>query len=110
MAAPKKEKFDNNLIETAEVAKVLSHPARLEILNALAEKNMCICGEIVEIVPLSQSTVSQHIKELKEIGLVKGTIDGVKSCYCIDWKTLEEKIKLLTEYITKLKNQKAKCC
>ncbi|HCN36294.1 MAG TPA: ArsR family transcriptional regulator, partial [Bacteroidetes bacterium] len=66
--------------------------------------------EIVEIVPLSQSTVSQHIKELKEIGLVKGTIDGVKSCYCIDWKTLEEKIKLLTEFITKLKNQKTKCC
>ncbi|MBE2256260.1 MAG: winged helix-turn-helix transcriptional regulator [Ignavibacteria bacterium] len=110
MAAPKKEKFDKKLTETADVAKVLSHPARLEILNALAEKNMCICGEIVEIVPLSQSTVSQHIKELKEIGLVKGTIDGVKSCYCIDWKTLEEKIKLLTEYITKLKNQKTKCC
>jgi len=85
MAAPKNEKFSKEQIEIAKIAKVISHPARIEIIKTLAEKNMYICGEIVDLVPLSQSTVSQHLKELKEVGLIKGTIDGVKSCYCIDW-------------------------
>jgi ArsR family transcriptional regulator len=64
--------------------KALAHPARLEILRLLAERGTCVCGAIVEVMPLAQATVSQHLKVLKEAGLVRGTIDGPRSCYCID--------------------------
>lgn len=64
--------------------KALSHPARLAILQTLAERGTCICGEIVDVMPLSQATVSQHLKVLKEAGLISGEIDGQKSCYCIN--------------------------
>jgi DNA-binding transcriptional ArsR family regulator len=68
----------------AERLKALGHPARLEILRVLGERGTCICGEIVEVLPLAQSTVSQHLKVLKEAGFVRGEIDGPKSCYCLD--------------------------
>jgi ArsR family transcriptional regulator len=64
--------------------KALGHAARLEILHVLAERGTCICGEVVEVLPLAQSTVSQHLKVLKEAGFVRGDIDGPKSCYCLD--------------------------
>ena len=86
MAFHKKEEFGKKEQELAEFAKALSHPARIAILKVLAQKNECICGEIVEVLPLAQSTVSQHLKELKEAGLIKGEIEGVKVCYCIDQK------------------------
>jgi DNA-binding transcriptional ArsR family regulator len=85
MALNKKDLFDDIDIQLADMAKCLSHPARIKILKILAEKDTCICGEIVEILPLAQATVSQHLIELKKEGLVKGSIDGAKSCYCIDW-------------------------
>jgi len=68
----------------AGACKALSHPARLTILQTLALRGTCICGELVEVLPLSQATVSQHLKILKEAGLIRGTIDGPRSCYCID--------------------------
>jgi len=68
----------------AEVLKALGHPARLRILSLLAERGTCICGDVVEEMPLSQATVSQHLKVLKQAGLISGTIDGPRSCYCID--------------------------
>lgn len=89
MAINKKEEFSTELIQLAELAKALSHPARIAILQTLAQKQMCICGEIVEVLPLAQATVSQHLKELKAAGLIKGEIEGKKSCYCIDWEALE---------------------
>jgi ArsR family transcriptional regulator len=64
--------------------KALAHPTRLEILHVLAERGTCICGEVVEVLPLAQSTVSQHLKVLKEAGFVRGEVDGLKSCYCLD--------------------------
>ncbi|PNA37160.1 helix-turn-helix transcriptional regulator, partial [Pseudomonas sp. MPR-AND1A] len=70
----------------AKYAKALSHPARIAILGLLIKKQACICGDIVEELPLSQSTVSQHLKELKDAGLIKGEIEGVSVCYCIDEK------------------------
>jgi DNA-binding transcriptional ArsR family regulator len=73
----------------AELAKALSHPARIAILQTLAQKQMCICGEIVEVLPLAQATVSQHLKELKAAGLITGEVEGKKSCYCINWEVLE---------------------
>jgi len=73
----------------ARICKALGHPARVKILKYLKEENQCICGQIVEILPLAQSTVSQHLKSLKEAGLVKGEVEGLCTCYCIDLKTIE---------------------
>ena len=89
MAINKKEEFSPELIALADAAKALAHPARLAILETLAEKNVCICGEIVDVMPLAQATVSQHLKELKSAGLIKGEIEGKKSCYCLDLARLE---------------------
>lgn len=113
MASSKTEIFESDLIQIAEFAKALSHPARIEILQILAEKQTCICGEIVEIMPLSQSTVSQHLKELKRIGLIKGEIEGKKSCYCINWdnlNTLNEQFSNYFDGLLKLKPNDKKCC
>jgi len=68
----------------AEKLKALGHPARLEILRTLASRGRCVCGEVVDVMPLAQATVSQHLKILKEAGLVCGQIDGRNSCYCLD--------------------------
>lgn len=89
MALARTEKFTRNENTIAAFAKALCHPARIAILKALAEKEECICGELVLDMPLAQSTVSQHIKALKELGLIKGVIDGPRSRYCIDWKVFE---------------------
>ncbi len=70
--------------QLAQFTKALGHPARIAIIVLLLKKQTCICGDIVDELPLSQSTVSQHLKELKEAGIIKGEIDGVKTCYCID--------------------------
>ena len=66
------------------VAKALASPARLQILTALSERGLCVCGEVVEVVGLAQSTVSQHLKVLKEAGLVSGQAEGTRTCYCVD--------------------------
>jgi DNA-binding transcriptional ArsR family regulator len=79
----KTEVFTNELQELAKFTKVLSHPARLAILQYLAETKTCISGDISDYLPLSRSTVSQHLKELKEFGLIKGEIDGLKINYCL---------------------------
>ena len=111
MAIHKKEEFTQKEQDLAAFAKALAHPARIAILKVLARHNECICGEIVEVLPLAQSTVSQHLKELKNAGLIDGNIEGPRSCYCINWKAFE---KFNTEFSTlfttlKIKNEKA-CC
>ena len=68
----------------AEACKALGHPARIAIFRHLLREDRCICGRIVEIVPLAQSTVSQHLKILKQAGLVKGEVEGPRTCYCVD--------------------------
>jgi ArsR family transcriptional regulator, arsenate/arsenite/antimonite-responsive transcriptional repressor len=105
----KKQEFESGLIEFAEFAKVLSHPARLAILKTLAEKKMCICGEIVEVLPLAQSTVSQHLKELKNMGLIRGEIEGVKSCYCLDWERLDYFFNIFQTELSELKKFQSDC-
>lgn len=74
--------------ELARLAKALGHPARVQILRLLTRRHSCVCGDIVEELPLAQSTVSQHLKVLKEAGLVQGAIDGPRVCYCIEPRTL----------------------
>ncbi|HMD13115.1 MAG TPA: metalloregulator ArsR/SmtB family transcription factor [Bacteroidota bacterium] len=90
MAINKKYKFNRQQNALADFANAISHPARVAILKEVAKRNTCICGEIVEILPLAQSTVSRHLKDLLKTGLLKGRIDGVKSCYCINWDTFEK--------------------
>ena len=88
MAFSKKSEFTKEDVWLADIAKVLSHPARIRILKMLNSMDSCMVGNIVEQLPLSQSTVSQHLKELKRVGLIDGEIDGPKVCYCINNKTL----------------------
>ena len=84
MGISKKEEFSVTDNKLAKYTKALSHPARIAILKLLIKRQACVCGDIVDELPLSQSTISQHLKELKEAGLIKGDIDGAKVCYCID--------------------------
>ena len=105
MAASKKEEFKTEDVWLADVAKALSHPARIRILKILTEMNVCMCGDIVDLLPLSQSTVSQHLKELKRVGLIQGDIEGHKVCYCVNNKTLQKAKKELD----KLFNQVCAC-
>lgn len=79
--------------ELATMCKAIGHPARIKILQHLLIEDRCICGRIVEVLPLAQSTVSQHLKILKESGLVQGEVEGPKTCYCVD----KEKLKMLLE-------------
>ena len=74
--------------ELAALAKALGHLARVQIVPLLARRTTCVCGDIVEELPLSQSTVSQHLKVLKEVGIVRGEIDGPRVCYCLSPRTL----------------------
>lgn len=105
MAFSKKNEFTNEDIWLAGVAKALSHPARIKILKILTEMNVCMCGDIVDLLPLSQSTVSQHLKELKRIGLIKGDIEGPKVYYCVNNYTLQK----AKQELDKLFNQVCTC-
>lgn len=84
MGITKKEYFTDTHNEFAVLAKALGHPARIAIIEHLIKVNSCICGAIVDILPLAQPTISQHLKELKNAGLIKGTLDGNAICYCLD--------------------------
>lgn len=109
MGVTKSEEFTVRDNKISKYAKALAHPARVAILQLLIKKQACVCGDIVEELPLSQSTVSQHLKELKEAGLIKGDIDGAKICYCIDEKEWE----IAKEYLNSLfvsYTTKNKCC
>lgn len=101
----KNELFTKDEIELSEVGKALAHPARIKILKVLSELNICMTGDIVKLLPLAQSTVSQHLKELKRVGLITGEIDGPKVCYCIN----EEKLKKAKDDIGVLLNKICKC-
>lgn len=102
MAFSKKEEFTAEDVWLADVAKTLSHPARIQILKILTDTNVCMCGDIVDRLPLAQATVSQHLKELKRVGLIKGEIEGPKVCYCVDHKILEKAKKSFEKLFTQV--------
>ena len=111
MAVARKHDFSRKEGELSDFAKTLAHPARLAILMALAERKDCICGELVLDLPLAQSTVSQHLKALKDFGLIKGTVDGPRSRYCIDWKVFDRCIAKLNIWTQKMSElQQENCC
>lgn len=109
MGATKTEYFTDKQNAIATLAKALGHPARIAILEYLIKTDACICGDIVNELPLAQPTVSQHLKELKNAGLIKGEITGNAICYCIDQKVLETIQNYFATISTKL-NKKNKCC
>jgi DNA-binding transcriptional ArsR family regulator len=90
MAQAKTGSFDPALVRTAELAKALAHPVRILILEILASRQACICGSLVDCLPLAQSTVSRHLGELRDAGLIRGDVDGPRTCYCLDPKTVAE--------------------
>ena len=98
----KNNEFSQEFQDIARFAKALSHPARVAILQTLAEKSSCICGQIVDVMPLSQSTVSQHLKELKDAGIIEGVIQGPSSCYYINFDSLKKNFETLNNLINKL--------
>lgn len=110
MGTTKTKDYTVQEISIAKYAKALSHPARVAILNVLLKRQSCICGDIVDELPLSQSTVSQHLKELKAAGLIKGDIDGVSVCYCIDEKEWAKAKNQLGLLLDKLPLPASKCC
>ncbi|MDY0781145.1 metalloregulator ArsR/SmtB family transcription factor [Tenacibaculum sp. IB213877] len=90
MGVTKSEIFTNQQNEIAQIAKVLGHPARVAILQHILKMQACICGDLVEVIGLAQPTISQHLKELKNIGIIQGNIEGTSVCYCINQQRWEE--------------------
>lgn len=93
MGVTKTEKFTEEQNTLANLAKVLGHPARIAILQQIINKNTCICGDLVNDIGLAQATISQHLKELKNAGIIQGSIEGTSVCYCIDkdnWVNIQE--------------------
>lgn len=109
MGATKTEHFTQKQNAIATLAKALGHPARIAIIEHLIKVEACICGDIVNELPLAQPTVSQHLKELKNAGLIKGEVEGNSICYCID----EKAIARLQEYFARISSKlttKKNCC
>jgi len=102
MAITKAKLFNISQKRTAEMLKALGHPARIAIIELLADRETCICGDITDELPLAQSTVSQHLKALKKAGIIKGEVDGVRVCYCLNPEGIIELNELLTPLIKNL--------
>jgi DNA-binding transcriptional ArsR family regulator len=110
MGATKTEHFTDKQNEIATIAKALGHPARVAIIEYLLKVDACICGDIVNELPLAQPTVSQHLKELKSAGLIKGEIEGNAICYCIDEKNIYKILNYFMSVSNKLNKKKKNCC
>jgi ArsR family transcriptional regulator len=110
MGLTKTDFFTEKQNKMACILKALGHPARIAIIDFLLKSDKCICGDIVNEIQLAQPTVSQHLKELKNAGLIQGNIEGTAICYCIDKKTFMEFQKYLTGIFGKLEKQKNSCC
>ncbi|WP_298411125.1 metalloregulator ArsR/SmtB family transcription factor [Hydrotalea sp.] len=110
MGASKTVLFTKEQNEIATIAKALSHPARIAIIQSLLKKNACVCGDLVEETGLAQSTTSQHLKELKKAGMIQGTVEGVNVCYCIDAKIWTKYAHVFTKFFASIAQLKDQCC
>ncbi len=109
MGVTKTQNFSGAQNRVARIAKVLGHPARIAILEYLIKQQVCICGDLVDVLPLAQATVSQHLKELKAAGLIKGEVEGTSVCYCINEPVWEEARDILLNLFN-LPLSNASCC
>ena len=110
MGATKTDCYTEQQNDLAVLAKALGHPARIAIIEYLLKVNTCICGDIVNELPLAQPTVSQHLKELKNAGLIKGNFEGTSICYCINEAGFEKLKGFLQDITQYLENKKNVCC
>ena len=110
MVVSKTELFDEVLRERAILFKALAHPARLQILQFLAETKTCISGDITEVLPLSRTTVNQHLKELKDAGLIQGHVSGVNTNYCLDYSKIKEMKETLSGFLNEIEIPENFCC
>lgn len=109
MGITKSEKFSEDQNQIASIFKVLGHPARIAILQYILNQNTCICNDLVEELGLAQATISQHLKELKSVGIIRGTIEGTSICYCINPENWNKHKTLLTNFF-QYKIENYKCC
>ncbi len=108
MGITKSEHFTDNQNELANLLKALGHPARVAIVEYLIQHKQCICGDIVNELPLSQATISQHLRELKQVGIIQGNIEGNSICYCLNpqvFQQIKQFIGIVIESV-----MKNKCC
>ncbi|MBT8324467.1 MAG: helix-turn-helix transcriptional regulator [Winogradskyella sp.] len=110
MGLTKTEMFTDQQNEIASLAKVIGHPARVAILQHLFKINNCVCGDLVTEIGLAQPTISQHLKELKQLGLIKGNIEGTSVCYCIDTANWSKMKTTLSEFLGQNTNIQNDCC
>lgn len=110
MGTTKADQFTAKQNTIATIAKAFGHPARVAIIEYLLSVDTCICGDIVNNIPLAQPTVSQHLKELKNAGLIKGSIEGNSICYCINEKALYKLESYFASILSKLVKKKSYCC
>ena len=109
MGATKTDLFTKKQNDLANMAKALAHPARIAILQELVKLNACVCGDLVTELGLAQPTISQHLKELKNAGLIQGTVEGTSVCYCINPKVWNEYRNILSAFFVEV-NLKTDCC
>lgn len=109
MGLTKTEIYTDEQNRIAAMAKVIGHPARVAILQHLLKVRACICGDLVDVIGLSQPTISQHLREMKDIGLIQGSIDGTKVCYCINWKTFKQFKEMFGSLLSQ-NDPKLDCC
>jgi DNA-binding transcriptional ArsR family regulator len=110
MGATKTDQFTDKQNSIATLAKAIGHPARVAIIEFLLKHDSCICGDIVNELPLAQPTISQHLKELKNAGWIKGNVEGNSICYCVDEKALQKMQAYFLTIATRLEKQKSNCC
>ncbi|RCS27581.1 ArsR family transcriptional regulator [Polaribacter sp. WD7] len=108
MGLTKSDIFTKEQNQIATIAKVLGHPARIAILDFLIKLQSCVCGDLVKEIGLAQPTISQHLKELKKVGIIKGKIEGTSVCYCIDEENWNEIKYTLNHFLNK--NPTENCC
>lgn len=110
MGLTKTDIYSERQNQLAQLAKALGHPARLAIIEHLLKINSCVCGELVTEIGLAQATISQHLKELKQAGLIQGTISGTSVCYCLDAENWSGFISAFDQLFQKIKMQNPNCC
>ncbi len=109
MGVTKADKFTDDQNKVAALAKAIAHPARVAILEHLIKTDTCITGDLVDVLPLSQATVSQHLKELKRVGLIKGDIQGTSVCYCLDKEAWAGCISIFDTFFDRIRKASS-CC
>ena len=110
MGATKTDLFTKKQNELANMAKAIAHPARIAILQQLIKTNTCICGNLVDELGLAQPTISQHLKELKNAGVIQGTVEGTSVCYCINPKVWKQYKQFFSEFFSEVNCIKNECC